>query len=46
MDGKLEELPRFLVLSSRTELYLNHPIFAFSLLLFTFIQIAVSILLK
>jgi hypothetical protein len=36
------ELPKFLVFISGTESYLNHPVFAFSLLLFAFIQIAVS----
>jgi hypothetical protein len=38
---KLGELPKFLVFNSRTNSLGNRPVFAFYLLLFTFIQISV-----
>jgi hypothetical protein len=46
MVRKLGEFPKFLVFSSRTESIGNISFFAFSLVLFSFIQISVSIFLR
>jgi hypothetical protein len=41
MVRKLGELPKFLVFNSGTKSFRNNSVFAFYLLLFTFIQISV-----